>query len=246
MAKRQGRFDPRELEADVRFQDESEDLWNQELSGVARGLLTSAVRCFAFNGYHATTTREIAAGMGLSPAALYVHFVSKELVLYEIIRSGHERALELVDGPSIQGVADPTDRLKLLVRRYTAWHARHHVAARVAQYELAGLTEEHYAEILRLRHLTNQVFRRAVARVLTDRDTAPVDVNRVVRAILSLSIDLVRWYRLNGPDSPEELGEFYADLVLRMLLQPQPEQRLPDEQPRPGAAVAPVAARRRR
>ncbi len=44
-----------------------------------------------------------------------------------------------------------------------------------------------------------------------------VDVHRVVRAILSLGVDLVRWYRTDGPDSPEQLGEFYADLALGMV-----------------------------
>lgn len=43
------------------------------------------------------------------------------------------------------------------------------------------------------------------------------DVNRALRAIMSLGIDLVRWYRLDGVDSPEVLGEFYAGLALRMI-----------------------------
>ena len=30
------------------------------------------------------------------------------------------------------------DRLRAIISRYTAWHARHHVAARVCQFELAG------------------------------------------------------------------------------------------------------------
>jgi AcrR family transcriptional regulator len=183
---------------------------------VARSLLATAVRCFAANGYHATTTRDITSVVGLSPAALYVHFASKEIILYEIIRSGHEDALAF-----IQEAADETssaaDRVREVVSRHVAWHGRHLVAARVAQYELAGLTAEHYAEIMRLRHLTNDVFRDAVARGIDDGTFAPVEVNRVVRAILSLSIDLVRWYRLNGPDSPEQLGAFYADLALKML-----------------------------
>jgi len=38
-----------------------------------------------------------------------------------------------------------------------------------------------------------------------------------VRCMLSMSIDLVRWYRLDGSDSPEQLGEFYADLALKMV-----------------------------
>jgi hypothetical protein len=35
--------------------------------------------------------------------------------------------------------------------------------------------------------------------------------------MLSLSIDLVRWYRLDGADSPDQLGDFYADLALKLV-----------------------------
>ena len=217
MAKRQARFTVQELDADPRLQDESPDLWRAELGEVERGLLSSAVRCFAWNGYHATTTRDIATGVGLSPAALYVHFPSKELVLYEIIRSGHESALAYIRHPVIEEAADADGRLRSLVFRYTAWHARHHVAARVCQYELTALTGEHYEQITRLRHETNEVFRDVVARGVTDGTFAQVDVNRLVRGMLSLSIDLVRWYRLDGSDSPDQLGRFYADLALKMV-----------------------------
>ena len=102
MPKRQSRFTPEEIAADPRLEDESPDLWNPGLGDVDKRLLTSAVRCFAANGYHATTTRDIAAGVGLSPAALYVHFPSKELVLFEIIRAGHERALDCIKDPAIE------------------------------------------------------------------------------------------------------------------------------------------------
>jgi AcrR family transcriptional regulator len=217
MAKRQPRFSPHDLKADAWLQDESQDLWSEGFSDVARNLLTTAVRCFAANGYHATTTRDITSVVGLSPAALYVHFASKEVILYEIIRSAHEQALAFVEGAAAVETSNASDRTRVLVSRHVAWHGRHHVAARVAQYELAGLTREHYSEIMRLRHLTNDVFRDAVARGVEDGSFAPMEVNRVVRAILSLSIDLVRWYRLDGPDSPEQLGAFYADLALKML-----------------------------
>jgi AcrR family transcriptional regulator len=222
MPRRQSRFTPQEIAADPRLEDYSAELWNPELGDVERRLLTSAVRCFAANGYHATTTRDIAAGVGLSPAALYVHFPSKELVLFEIMRAGHERALACVKDPAVDAAGGPADRLASMVSRYTAWHARHHVAARVCQYELAGLTPGHYDEIIQIRRLTNEVFREAVERGIAAGIFAPADVNRLVRGILSLSIDLVRWYRLDGPDSPEQLGEFYAGLVLRMVMSKDP------------------------
>lgn len=217
MAKRQARWTAQDLAGDPRLKDDSPELWREDLGEVPRGLLTSAVRCFAANGFHATTTRDISEGVGLSPAAMYVHFPSKELVLFEIIRAGHERVLAYVREPPVLAIESSAERLRAVISRYTDWHARHHVAARVCQYELAGLTAEHYGEVLDLRHRTNEFFRDTVARGVADGSFAPVDVKRVTRAMLSLSIDLVRWYRLEGSDSPEQLGEFYADLALRLV-----------------------------
>lgn len=216
MARRQARFTVQDLAVASWLHDESRDLWGDEFGDVERGLLNSAVRCFASNGYHATTTRDISAGVGLSPAALYVHFPSKEVVLYQIVRVSHERALAVIQGPEIEDSPGPAERLRAIVSRYTSWHARYHVAARVAQYELAGLTPQHYDEIMQIRRQTDAIFRDAVARGIAAGVFAPADVNRLVRCMLSLSIDLVRWYRLDGPDSPEQLGEFYADLALKM------------------------------
>jgi AcrR family transcriptional regulator len=228
MPKRQSRFTPQEIAADPRLADQSPDLWDTGLSDVGRGLLTSAVRCFAANGYHATTTRDIAAGVGLSPAALYVHFPSKEVVLFEIMKAGHERALRCVQDPAAREAPGAQARLRAIISRYTAWHARHHVAARVCQFELPGLSDEHYRQIVQVRHETNDVFRDAVARGVTEGEFTAVDVNRVVRAMLSLSIDLVRWYRLDGADSPEQIGDFYAGLALKMVLSAPPSGRPAD------------------
>jgi len=221
MAKtRQARFTTQDLEGLPELEDESSALWDATLSDVPRRLLTAAVRCFASNGFHATTTRDISGAVGLSPAALYVHFPSKEVVLFEIIRTAHSTVLRYVTEPAVADIEDPVRHLQALVARYTEWHARYHVAARVSQYELAGLTAEHYEEILEMRHETNMVFRTAVQRGVSAGVFADVDVKRVARAILSLGIDLVRWYRRDGADSPDQLGEYTAQLALKMAVTP--------------------------
>lgn len=217
MARRQTRFSLQDLVDDPRLKDESPTLWGDEFGEVARGLLSSAVKCFASIGFNATTTRDISAGVGLSPAAMYVHFSSKELVLAEIARIGHERALAIIEGPEIEQAGDSTERLRRIVSRFVAWHARHHACGRVCQYELSALSAEHYEAVMELRRAINRVFRDAVNGGVADGSFADVDVDRVVRGMLSLGIDLVRWYRLDGPDSPEQIGEFYADLALSMV-----------------------------
>ena len=194
--------------------DESAVLWEAGRGEVAARLLGSAVRCFAARGFHATTTRDISSGAGLSPAAMYVHFPSKEAVLFEIARRGHESALAAITEP---GPDEPVARLRTLVSRFVAWHARHHVAARVCQYELPALTPEHLEEIKAVRRDFNRVFREALDAGVAAGTFDRVDVDRVVRGMLSLGIDLVRWYRLDGADSPEDIGAFYAELALRMV-----------------------------
>lgn len=189
--------------------------WPEDAPPVARALLSSAVLCFARKGFHATTTRDITAAIGLSPGALYVHFASKEEVLFEITRTGHERALAALQ--ACTGESDSRQLVRGLVAGHVTWHARHHTVARVCQNELAALAPEHLEAVLGLRQQFAAVLRSAVERGSRERVFDVPDVNRAVRAILSLGIDLVRWYRLDGTDSPENLGAFYAELALRML-----------------------------
>ena len=192
-----------------------DEFWGERTSPVARALLSSAVRCFARQGFHATTTRDITAAVGLSPGSLYVHFTSKEAVLFHIARTGHERALAAL--PARSGDGGTRDHVRRLVAAHVAWHARHHTVARVCQYELAALEPAHFGEILDLRQRFSAVLRTAVERGAREGVFDVPDIDRTVRAILSLGVDLVRWYRLDGADSPEVLGESYAELADRML-----------------------------
>jgi AcrR family transcriptional regulator len=159
MAKRQpGAFDTWELDA-PQLQDRSAELWDDSYGPVARRLLTSATRCYASKGFQATTTRDISGGAGLSPAAMYVHFPSKEAILFEIARTAHVKALDDMRSPAQD---DLVERIWHIVYRHVAWNARYHVAARVAQYELANLTPENYASIREIRRETNRVYRRGL------------------------------------------------------------------------------------
>src|SRR5262245_1457034 len=86
-------------------------------------LVAAAGAAFAERGYRATTTRDIASRAGMSPAALYVHYPSKEQLLYEISRGGHLGALDVLKEV---GDGTPATRLSEMVAAFTTWHAEHH------------------------------------------------------------------------------------------------------------------------
>ena len=86
-----------------------------------RRILLAAATAFAERGFHATTTRDIAAQAGLSSAALYFYFRSKEEVLYQIATSALDFTIDLV-ATEAKSPGSPAERLTNLVRVLTIWH----------------------------------------------------------------------------------------------------------------------------
>ena len=128
-------------------------------------------------GFHATTTRDIASRAGLSPAGVYVHFASKEVLLFELSRRGHARARDLLVEAS-RDAASPTGRCAPSSPASRSWHAEHYQLGRIVQYEFRHLTPEHRAEVLALRkeidNVVADVLRDGVAAGELDVDDVPV------------------------------------------------------------------------
>lgn len=192
------------------------DLWPEVQPDAARRLMLAGVESFARRGYHATTTRDIASAAGMSPAALYVHFPSKAALLFAISRSGHEQVLALTQR-SVAGTDDPAAAMRELVERFTAWHARRHTIARVVQYELDALPEREFAVVAGLRRDIEQLVRDVVTHGVADGLFTVGDTHTAARAVLSLGVDVARWYSDRSSRTPEELAREYGGLVLRML-----------------------------
>ncbi|GAA3024721.1 TetR/AcrR family transcriptional regulator [Streptomyces glomeratus] len=190
--------------------------WAEVTPDAARRLLLAAVEAFAERGYHATTTRDIAGRAGMSPAALYIHYKTKEELLHRISRIGHEKALEILR-TAARREGSATERLADAVSSFVRWHAGGRTTARVVQYELDSLGPEARAEILALRHEVDAEVRGIIEDGLATGEFDVLDVRGTTLAVLSLCIDVARWFNLDGPRTPEEVGTLYADLVLRMV-----------------------------
>jgi AcrR family transcriptional regulator len=202
--------------ADADGSDKSADLWPEVAPEAARRLMLAGLESFARRGFHATTTRDIATGAGMSPAALYVHFPSKAALLFEISRSGHEQALALVE-EIVDRDDEPVVRMRALVEGFVAWHARRHTVARVVQYELEALPEREYRIVIGLRWRIERKVRTLIADGVAAGVFSVPDVDTAARALLSLGVDVARWYSERSKKSPKMLGRLYADLVLNML-----------------------------
>lgn len=85
------------------------------------------------------------------------------------------------------------------------------------QYELDALGPDARAEIIALRRQVDAEVRGIIEDGVAAGDFDVPDVPGTTLAVLSLCIDVARWFSVDGPRTPDEVGALYADLVLRMV-----------------------------
>lgn len=182
-------------------------------------LLDAAVESFAEKGFAGTTTRDIASRAGMSPAAVYVHHDSKESLLYAVSFSGHRAALAVIEG-SFADHSDPLERIHAMVRDFTRWHADNSRVGRIVQYEFRAMTLEHRKEIGGLRRDIEACMQRALDAGIAAGAVQAEDVPGTSLAMLSLAIDVVRWFEPGGSRNAEDLAGLYAGLAIKMVAAP--------------------------
>jgi AcrR family transcriptional regulator len=180
-----------------------------------RRILLAAAKAFAERGFHATTNRDIAAQAGLSSAALYVYFRSKEEVLHQIATSALDFTIE-VAATEARGPGSPAERLARLVRVLTIWHTYNSQVAHVVLYQTGALSPAHLADITARQREVSRVLRQVITDGVNSGDFDVPDAASATLAILSLCLDVARWYRPGYRLTPQQLGDSNAAAALRI------------------------------
>jgi AcrR family transcriptional regulator len=187
-----------------------------DVTDTAVRIMLAAADAFAERGFHATTTRDIASRAGLSPAGVYVHFASKEVLLFELSRRGHARARDLLVAAA-DAAPNPTEALRAIIGGFSRWHAEHYELGRIVQFEFRHLSPEHREAVLGLRKdidaVVAGVLRDGVATGEFEVDDVPV----TALALLSMAIDVARWYAPDVRRTPAAIETSYGDLAVRLV-----------------------------
>lgn len=179
-------------------------------------LFEAAADAFADKGFHATTTRDIASRAGLSAAGVYVHFASKEDLLFQLSRVGHEEARDALAAAAAQA-GSPSSALAEVISAFARWHAEQHQVARIVQYEFRHLSPEHRREVLTLRREIDAVVERIITDGVDSGEFLVDDIGTTALAALSLVVDVARWYHPGIRRTPADIGAAYGLLALRLV-----------------------------
>ncbi len=179
-------------------------------------ILDVAARLFYERGYHATTMRDLAAGVGIKAASLYNHFASKQEILVRICldetREFYEGALERIDG-----VDDVRERLRALIV-WRIWFDSHkRYRARVANGQLDALNRKSRKQAIAIRDTYEQLFQEILLEG-QEQGLWQLEHPRIIRmGILTLCASVDEWYRDSGPLSSHEVADIYATFILSAL-----------------------------
>ncbi len=185
-------------------------------SKAAARIREAAIEAFAENGYGGTTTRDIAGRIGLSAAAMYPHYKSKEELLFVIAYEGHQKTVVWLDEADSTS-AEPASRLRAVVSEFARTQATHYARARVVEYELTALSAEHYKVIAGLRRDVVRLVRRIVEAGAADGSFAVPDTEGVTLAIISLCVDVCRWFPGGNYTDPDTVAKLYSELAIRLV-----------------------------
>ncbi|GAA6734719.1 TetR/AcrR family transcriptional regulator [Thermus oshimai] len=178
-------------------------------------ILQEAARLFTEKGYEATSVQDLAEALGLSKAALYHHFRSKEEILLEIsllalkglVRAGEE-ALK---------VEDPKEALLAFMTAHARYFEENRPFFVAMLQGLESLSPEGRAKTVALRDRHEGNLRAILRRGVEEGAFRPVDVALAGRAVLSLLNWMIRWFKPGGPKRAEEVAREYFDLIHRGL-----------------------------
>lgn len=178
-------------------------------------ILHAALRAFRARGYHATTLDDIADGLGVRKTALYYYFPDKESILYAC----HRESLAELDRITREARRIPTvpARLRYIIREHVIVMI-HTLEGSPLAFEVTALSDKRQAEIIAARDRYERAMRRLIDQGIRGGSFRAVHSKIATFAVLGAINWIARWYRPGGELAASELGEEFADHLVRGLM----------------------------
>ncbi|WP_131104591.1 TetR/AcrR family transcriptional regulator [Ornithinimicrobium sufpigmenti] len=191
--------------------------WRQHDEDDLPVILRAALDCFVSQGYHGTTTRQIAGRSGLSVPGVYHHHASKQALLAAVMEHAMEDLWWRSQAAAEEAGPTQWEQLAAQVECLVLFHSRRQDLAFISWSEIRSLETEHRVAHIERRDRQQAVVDAIVARGAAEGVFRAGRPKEAARAITTLCVSVAQWYRADGPLSPDELAAEYVDLVQGML-----------------------------
>lgn len=184
------------------------------VKGTRGSILEESTRLFGAQGYTGTTMRDIATAVGVLPGSLYTHIDGKETLLLEIVEAGIDKFLAL-GYAAVAGPGNADQRLRALIKGHVSIVAQNAGRTLVVFHQWRYLTGENLERIVEKRRQYEVIMTTVVEDGRREGLFSPkIDLKTSVLGLLGALNWTAEWYKPDGPDSGEVIGERLADAIL--------------------------------
>jgi AcrR family transcriptional regulator len=180
-------------------------------------ILNAAAHIFGQKGYHATSMQDIAEAVNLKKASLYHHITGKQDILQEVLDQALDLVISHVNAAVEQDIPSP-EKLRQAIRNYMQTLSEHQELAAVLLLEYRSLLPELNHNHIPRRDRFEGLWRGLIQAIVDTGGIPYIDPAMAARALLGMMNWSITWYRSDGPSSPEEIADQFADLMLNGLL----------------------------
>lgn len=161
--------------------------------------------------------QHLADALGLQRGSLYAHIGSKEDLLFDVVNEGADRFLERGERAlTVDALA--TVRLRALLIGHIETAIEHLDAATVFLNEWRYLSNELKDLVQEKRDRYETIVRTIISDGIAAGDfRADANIRFAARLVLSAGNWTYAWYRPGGEMGPTEIGERFAELIIRGL-----------------------------
>jgi len=185
-----------------------------EKNNVKERIVSAAAGLFMERGFGGTTVREIGERAGVGQSSLYHHARSKGQLLAELHATHVQDLIEMLE--DVVGSPDSaTNQLRRVIKALTLMVETHRAVVTVYLRESYALSDEARAQVAMERKKTDGYVELIIRRGLDSGEfRADLDVQLTRRAILGMVNWTYQWYQPNGPQTIDQIGEYFADFAV--------------------------------
>jgi len=180
-------------------------------------IIRKASELFFRKGYDGTSFEDIAKACKINKGTIYYFFRAKDKILYEVCIEGINRIWDQTLATANSNLS-PEDKLRKLVIDQMAFQLRNKGYSGVGAIENRNLPAALQKQYISMRDKYESVFRQVMQDGIDQGQFAPTDVNQTTRFILGLLISTIRWHRLNGALTVEEIANQAANFIMNGML----------------------------
>src|SRR5579885_922661 len=175
----------------------------------------AAVELIYEHGFEKMTSQMLARKAGIEKATLYHHIVSKEDLLFQILKRG--TAEGVARSLLAERAERPEKQLRLFVQLSIRTGLKRRKETVIATSELRSLAPQHRRILRALQRSHSDILRRIIERGMADGTFKVADSRITTAAIQQMLIGISTWYQPEGRLTEEELIRIYTELVLRTV-----------------------------